>query len=102
MLGFNVTSFIAGLGVVSVIVGLAVQDALKDIIMGFNIIVDNYYSVGDIIKIGDVEGKVVELGVKATKLKDINTDNILVIANRNISQALRISDQLVVCSNKRK
>ena len=64
--------------------------------MGFNIIVDNYYSVGDIIKIGDVEGKVVELGVKATKLKDINTDNILVIANRNISQALRISDQLVV------
>ena len=96
MLGFNVTSFIAGLGVVSVIVGLAVQDALKDIIMGFNIIVDNYYSVGDIIKIGDVEGKVVELGVKATKLKDINTDNILVIANRNISQALRISDQLVV------
>lgn len=96
LLGFNVTSFIAGLGVVSIIAGLALQDALKDIIMGFNIIVDNYFSVGDIIKIGDVEGKVIELGVKATKLKDINTDNILVIANRNISQALRISDQLVI------
>lgn len=96
LVGFNVTSFIAGLGVVSVIAGLALQDALKDIIMGFNIIVDNYFSVGDIIKIGEVEGKVVELGFKATKLKDINNDNILVIANRNISQALRISDQLVI------
>lgn len=96
LLGFNVTSFIAGLGVVSIIAGLALQDALKDIIMGFNIIVDNYFSVGDIIKIGDVEGKVIELGVKATKLKDINTDNVLVIANRNISQSLKISDQLCI------
>lgn len=96
LLGFNVNSLIAGLGVVSVIAGLALQDALKDIIMGFNIIVDNYFSVGDIIKIGDVEGKVIELGVKATKLKDVNTENIFVIANRNISQSLRLSDQLVV------
>lgn len=96
LLGFNVSSLIAGLGVVSVIAGLALQDALKDIIMGFNIIVDNYFSVGDIIKIGDVEGKVIELGVKSTKLKDVNNDNIFVIANRNISQSLRLSDQLVV------
>lgn len=96
LLGFNVSSLIAGLGVVSVIAGLALQDALKDIIMGFNIIVDNYFSVGDIIKIGDVEGKVIELGVKSTKLKDVNNDNIFIIANRNISQALRLSDQLVV------
>ena len=86
--GVNVTSIIAGLGLVSVIAGLALQDALKDIIMGFNIIVDDYYSVGDVIKIGDVEGKVISLGLKATKIQDINNGNILVIANRNISQAL--------------
>lgn len=96
LLGINVTSIIAGLGVASVIAGLALQDALKDIIMGFNIIVDNYYSVGDIIKIGDFEGKVTELGMKATKLKDINTENVLVIANRNIVQALKLSDQLSI------
>ena len=100
LLGFNVSSLIAGLGVVSVIAGLALQDALKDIIMGFNIIVDNYFSVGDIIKIGDVEEtenrEIEEIGVKSTKLKDVNNDNIFVIANRNISQSLRLSDQLVV------
>ena len=96
LMGINVSSIIAGLGVVSVIAGLALQDALKDIIMGLNIIADNYYSVGDVIKIGDFEGKVVELGIKATKLKDINNENILVIANRNIVQALRLSDQLSI------
>lgn len=69
LFGVNVSSIIAGLGVASVIAGLALQDALKDIIMGFNIIVDNYYSVGDVIKIGDFEGKVIELGVKQQNYK---------------------------------
>lgn len=92
--GINVSSIIAGLGVVSVIAGLALQDALKDIIMGVNILIDNYYSVGDVIKIDDVEGKIMEIGLKTTKLKDVNNENILVIANRNIVQALTLSEQL--------
>lgn len=89
--GINVTSIIAGLGVISIIAGLALQDALKDIIMGLNIIFDNYFSVGDVLKIGGVEGKVLEIGLKVTKLKDINNDNIFVIANRNISEFLTLS-----------
>ena len=96
LFGVNVSSIIAGLGVASVIAGLALQDALKDIIMGFNIIVDNYYSVGDVIKIGDFEGKVIELGVKTTKLQDVNNENVLIIANRNIGQALKSSDELII------
>ena len=66
LLGFNVSSVIAGVGIVSAIVGLSLQDALKDIIMGFNIIIDSYFSVGDVIKIDDVEGKV----VKALRLSE--------------------------------
>ncbi|MBR4618851.1 MAG: mechanosensitive ion channel family protein [Bacilli bacterium] len=94
--GINVTSLIAGLGLVSVIVGLALQDALKDIIMGFNIIVDSYFTVGDVLKIGSIEGKVIELGLKSTKLKDINTGNIFTTANRNISEALVLSEVLFI------
>lgn len=94
--GVNVTSIIAGLGLVSVIAGLALQDALKDIITGFNIIVDDYYSVGDVLKINGIEGKVIELGLKATKLKDINNGNMYVIANRNINDALTMSNQLYI------
>ena len=58
--GINTGSIVAGLGIASVIAGLALQDALKDIIMGFNIIADNYFSAGDVIKIGDITGKVIE------------------------------------------
>lgn len=92
--GVNVTSLIAGLGVASAIVGLALQDALKDVVMGVNIIVDDYFSVGDVLKINDVEGKVIEVGLKTTKMKDVNTNDVFVIANRNIGEALRLSNQL--------
>ena len=92
--GINVTSIIAGLGLASVIAGLALQDALKDIIMGFNIIVDSYFTVGDILKIDNIEGKVIELGLKTTKMKDIANGNIYTVANRNISSALVLSNEL--------
>ena len=49
--GVDTTSIIAGLGVAGVVIGLAFQDALKDIISGINIIMDNYYVVGDLVKI---------------------------------------------------
>ena len=91
--GINVTSIIAGLGIASVIAGFALQDAIKDIIMGFNIIVDEYYSVGDVVRIGEIEGKVLELGLKSTKMVDINTNNTFVIANREISKSLVVSTQ---------
>ena len=90
--GFNVASLVTGLGIVSLVAGLALQDALKDIIMGFNLIVDEYFSVGDVVRIGDTEGIVMELGLKATKIKDIRYGNILVIANRNISNAVTLSN----------
>ena len=91
--GFDVSSLLAGIGIAGVVIGLAIQDALKDIIMGFNILVDHYYEVGDIVKIDDVEGKVIELGLKTTKLKDINTQEIYVVANRNISKTIIDSKQ---------
>ena len=94
--GVNVNSLVAGLGLVSVIAGLAIQDPLKDIITGVNIITDDYFALGDVVKIDDVEGKVIYLGVRTTKIKDIANGNILVLANRNINKALKISEELYI------
>lgn len=92
--GVNIKSILAGLGIVSVIAGLALQDALKDIIMGFNLITDDYFFVDDVIKIGEKEGKVLSIGLKNTKLRDVNTGDVFIIANRNISEAMIESDYL--------
>ncbi len=84
--GVNTSSMLAGVGVIGLVIGFAIQDALKDIIKGFDIISDNYYSVGDIITIDDITGKVLSVGLKTTKIREIRTGNLISIANRNIDQ----------------
>lgn len=85
--GINVTSMLAGVGIASIIIGFALQDALKDIIRGLEIVSDGYYDIGDIIKFGDDVGKVLSINLRTTKLQDINTMNTVSIANRNIDKA---------------
>ncbi len=92
--GINVNSLIAGLGLVSIIAGLAIQDPLKDIVTGINIITDDYYSLGDVISVDNIEGKVIQLGIRTTKIKDTKNGNIYVIANRNISKITKVSEEL--------
>lgn len=84
--GVNVTSMLAGVGVISIVVGFALQDSLKDIIRGFVIISDNYYEIGDVIKFGDNVGPVTSISLLTTKIQDINTMNNVSIANRNIDK----------------
>ena len=94
--GIDVSSMLAGVGIASVIIGLAVQDALKDIIRGFNILSDNYFAVGDVINYGEYTGKVIVIGLRTTKIQDIATDNIISIANRNIEQVQIVSSSLYI------
>ena len=92
--GIDVSGMLAGLGIAGAIIGLAVQDSLKDIIRGISIIAEKYFKVGDVVKIGDNTGKVLDLGIKTTKIKDLYTDGIVSIANRNIEKVEVVSTSL--------
>lgn len=84
--GVNVSSMLAGVGIASIVIGFALQDSLKDIVRGFVIVSDNYYEIGDVIKFGDNIGPVTSVSLLTTKIQDINTMNIVSIANRNIDK----------------
>ena len=56
--GVDTKSLIASLGVLGLVVGLALQDLLKDFISGMTIIFENQYCIGDIISVGDFKGEV--------------------------------------------
>ena len=94
--GINVSALLAGIGIVGAIIGLAVQDALKDIIRGTTLLTDDYFRVGDVVKIGDNVGEVIYMGLKTTKIKDMNTNNMVSIANRNIEKVEEVSSSLFI------
>jgi len=88
--GISTKGIIASIGVVGVVIGLALQDTLKDVLSGSTIIFENQYAIGDTIKIGDFTGKVISLGLKTTKIQSI-TGEIKIIANRNITEVINYS-----------
>ena len=59
--GVDTKSLIASLGIVGVVVGLALQDTLKDFVSGLFIIVEDQYRVGDTITVGGFKGEVISL-----------------------------------------
>lgn len=88
--GIDVSSVLAGLGIIGVVVGLAFQDIAKDFIAGLTIILENQYAMGDTITIGDFKGEVVYLGLKSTRIKSYD-GNVKIIANRNITEVINHS-----------
>ena len=96
ILEINITSIIAGVGLVGAVFGLALQDFIKDIIRGTSILSDDYFKVGDIVKYKDIEGKVLILGLKTTKIKDLKTGNTISIANRNIDEIEVVSNYIYI------
>ena len=90
ILGINVTGIAAGLGIAGVILGLALQDVMKDILSGLSIIFEEQFDVGDFVEINGFEGTVIDLGLKSTKIKSY--ENIIrTISNRNISEVTNYS-----------
>ncbi len=80
----SIAPIIATLGVFSLAIGVGAQSLVKDFINGFFIIFEDQYSVGDLVKIDDIEGVVEDLGLRVTKIRDF--DKILhIIPNSNIS-----------------
>ena len=95
--GLQVNQVIMGVGITSIIVSLAFQDILKDLIAGLFIILDNEFFVGEIIQIDNFIGEVKEIGLRNTRLKN-NKGEIKIIENRNIMNVTNfsISDDVAI------
>ena len=90
--GFNIKTFVAGLGITATIIGLALQDTFKDIISGISIILQNFFVVGDTVDYNGFTGEVIEFNLKCTKIMNYKKE-IMVVTNRNIMEIKNLSER---------
>ena len=86
----NTTAIVTSIGALSIVVGLALQDLLKDFLVGLSIIFENSFSIGDIIEVNGYKGEVIDFNLKSTKMRAL-TGEIYVIANRLINEIINYS-----------
>jgi moderate conductance mechanosensitive channel len=105
--GLDRLSAIAGASFLLIVVGFSAQRVLVDIIAGFNMFVERWYSVGDTIAIPmrEVQGIVEDVSLRRTKLRSldgevINIHNSQVAAVRVLPGGVKEFDVELVASNR--
>ena len=84
--GVDITSLVAGLGIGGVAIALAVQNILGDLFSFFAINFDKPFVPGDFIVLGDKMGVVQKIGIKSTRIKALQGEE-LIISNKELSSA---------------
>ena len=82
-LGVNITALVAGLGIGGIAVALAIQNVLGDLLASLSITLDKPFVVGDSLVIDDINGTVEQIGLKSTRLRSVNGEQI-VMANADL------------------
>lgn len=76
-LGFNIGTLVAGLGVGGIAIALAVQNILGDLFAALSIVLDKPFIIGDTIAVDQVEGTVAHVGLKTTRLRSVNGEEVI-------------------------
>lgn len=90
MVGFSITTIVAGAGIVSLAVAFGAQSIVQDLMSGIFIILENQYAVGDIITIDTTTGTVKEIGMKTTKIMTFE-GQLMVISNGSVQKVVNYS-----------
>ena len=76
--GVQILPVLASLGVAGIAVAFALQSTLSNVFGGASILLDKSVKVGDKIKIDDVTGTVVDVGLRSTKIKTFDNELVTV------------------------
>lgn len=85
-LGYNISALAAGLGLGGLAIAFALQNILVDFFASFSIYFDRPFEVGDFIAIGSDSGVVEHIGIKSTRLKTLEGQE-LVVSNRELTES---------------
>ena len=83
VLGINMGPLLASAGIAGLAIGFGAQTLVKDVINGFFILVENQYSVGDVVRIAGVKGTVEDMTMRHTTLRD-DDGTVHVVPNSEI------------------
>lgn len=67
----DVTPIIASAGVLGLALAFGSQALVKDFFAGFFILLENQYNIGDVVKINGIQGKIEQITLRLTILRDI-------------------------------
>lgn len=75
---FNVTGFVAALGILAFTIGFALQDISKNFVAGILLLWQQPFNIDDVISVAGYTGKVTDVSIRATELRTFDGLQVLV------------------------
>ncbi|MDD3999338.1 MAG: mechanosensitive ion channel [Bacilli bacterium] len=88
--GIDVKPVLAGAGIIGLAVGLGAQSLIRDFLAGISIVFENHYDVDDVIEVKGFKGKVIEIGLRSTRIQNWLGD-VKIVANGDITEVVNYS-----------
>ncbi len=79
-LGFNMSTFLAGLGIGGLAIGFGAQQTIANLFGGVSVLGDEVFRVGEVCRFGDRTGVVEDIGLRSTRIR---TDERTLVAIPN-------------------
>ena len=76
---------LAGLSIGSLAIGFAAKDSVENLFGTFTVLLDGPFKIGDLVKLGDIEGTVEEVGFRSTRIRTPEDSLVTVPNSRFIS-----------------
>jgi small-conductance mechanosensitive channel len=74
---FDVTAFLAGLGIIGFTIGFALQNIMQNFVAGMILLVEQPFDVGDAIEVNGIGGSILSINLRTTEMK--TWDGLIVI-----------------------
>lgn len=85
-LGYDITLFLAGFGVVGLVIAFAAQDTLSNFFAGMHIMLDRPFRIGDLIELDDgTVCRVQDIGLRTTKLYWGKSHDVIIMPNKEMA-----------------
>jgi len=85
--GYDVGALLAGVGIGGLAMGLAAKDFVANIFGGITVFVDKPFVVGDRVQLDGVDGTVIEVGIRSTRIKTL-AGRIVTIPNHKFTDSI--------------
>jgi MscS family membrane protein len=93
ILGFNLTTVLAGLGIGGIAVAFAAQKTLENLFGGVSVLADEVIRVGDFCRFGDRVGTVEDISLRSTRIRTLERTELSIpngaLATMNIENFTR-------------
>lgn len=84
IIGFDVTTGLAALGIGGIAIALGAQKTVENLVGGLSLILDQPVRVGDFCKVGDTLGTIEQIGMRSTRIRTLDR-TMVVIPNGDLS-----------------